>query len=154
MSNGTVIKDGMGQEKVDVYTFWAVASMIIRFVIYGALGCLMEVLWTGLCSLIGKDLKLSSKTSLWMFFIYGMVIFLEPLFRLVSPLNFLLRGLIYAALIMTGEFFTGTILQRARACPWDYSHSRFNVRGVIRFDYLPAWAIAGLVFEQIYWVIV
>jgi len=110
----------------------------------------MEVLWTGLSALINKDYKLSSKTSLWMFFIYGMVVFLEPFFRLFSPFNFILRGLIYAAFILAGEFITGTLLKYAKVCPWDYSHSRFNVRGVIRMDYIPAWLVAGLVFEYLY----
>ena len=128
--------------------------MLLRFVIYGAIGCLMEVLWTGLSALVSKNFKLSSKTSLWMFFIYGMVVFLEPFFRMIASFNFLLRGLIYAAFILTGEFITGTLLKRADICPWDYSHTRFHVRGVIRFDYLPAWAAAGLVFEQLYWMLV
>lgn len=89
-----------------------------------------------------------------MFLIYGLVVVIEPFFRLVSPLNFLLRGLIYATFILIGEFITGSILQRAKVCPWDYSHARYHVRGVIRFDYLPAWAVAGLFFEQVYWWIV
>jgi len=127
--------------------------MIIRFIIYGAVGCLMEVLFTGLCALRSKDFKLSSSTSLWMFFIYGMVVFLEPFFRIMSPLNFLLRGAIYASFILLGEFITGSLLKRADICPWDYSHSRFNVKGVVRFDYLPAWVVAGLVFEQLYWML-
>jgi len=127
--------------------------MIIRFLLYGAIGCLMEVLWTGLSALKSKNYKLSSNTSLWMFFIYGCVIFIEPIFRLISPLNFLLRGLIYAALILTGEFITGTILKRADICPWDYSSTRYHVKGIIRIDYIPAWAAAGLIFEQIYWFI-
>jgi uncharacterized membrane protein len=133
--------------------FGHITFMIIRFFIYGSAGWLMEVLWTGLGSLKDRNFKLSSNTSLWMFFIYGMVIFLEPFFRLASPLNFLLRGLIYAVLIMSGEFVTGTLLKRADFCPWDYSASRFNVKGVVRLDYLPAWAIAGLFYEQLYFLI-
>jgi len=128
--------------------------MITRFIIYGAIGCLIEVFWTGLSELRTKNFRLSSKTSLWMFFIYGMVVVLEPLFRFVSPLNFLLRGVIYASFILLGEFITGTLLKRADICPWDYSHTRYHVRGVIRFDYAPAWAAAGLIFEQIYWTLV
>jgi len=88
-----------------------------------------------------------------MFPIYGMVVILEPLFRLTAGFNFLLRGLIYASLILLGEFITGSLLKRADLCPWDYSHTRFHVRGVVRFDYLPAWATAGLIFEQIYWTL-
>ncbi|MCL2285023.1 MAG: putative ABC transporter permease [Firmicutes bacterium] len=128
--------------------------MITRFIIYGAIGCLMEVFWTGLGSLINKNFTLTSKTSLWMFFIYGSVVVLEPVFRFLAPVNFLLRGLIYASFILFGEFMTGTLLKRADICPWDYSHTRFSVRGVVRFDYLPAWGVAGLFFEQVYWWLV
>ena len=127
--------------------------MIIRFAIYGAIGCLIEVLWTGLGALKSKNFKLSSTTSLWMFFIYGMVIFLEPFFRLIAPFNFILRGLIYAALILAGEFITGMLLKQADICPWDYSATRYHVKGIIRIDYIPAWAVAGLIFEQVYWAI-
>jgi uncharacterized membrane protein len=128
--------------------------MITRFVIYGAIGCLMEILWTGLYALVNKDFRLSATTSLWMFFIYGMVVFIEPFFILTAPLNFLIRAVIFAALIFAGEFITGTILKRAQVCPWDYSHSRFHIKGIIRLDYLPAWAVAGLFFEQVYWSLV
>ena len=128
--------------------------MITRFVIYGALGCLMEVFWTGLGSLISKDFKLSSKTSLWMFFVYGMVAFLEPLFRLMSPMPILLRGLIYAVCIFIGEFITGSLLKRMEVCPWDYSSAKYHVKGLIRWDYFPAWVAAGLVFEWVYWTII
>jgi len=113
----------------------------------------MEVLWTGLGALKNKNFRLSSNTSLWMFFIYGMVILLEPFFRLVAPFNFLLRGAIYASFILAGEFLTGTLLKRADICPWDYSTARYHVRGLIRMDYAPAWAVAGLFFEQVYWLI-
>jgi len=114
----------------------------------------MEVLWTGLGALKNKNFKLSSNTSLWMFFIYGMVILLEPLFRLAAPFHFVLRGMLYAALILAGEFITGTLLKRADVCPWDYSTTRYHVKGIIRMDYIPAWAVAGLLFEQVYWMLV
>ena len=127
--------------------------MLIRFLLYGALGCLMEVFWTGIWELKNKNLRLTSTTSIWMFFIYGMVVVLEPLFRAATPLNFLLRGLAYAFLIFLGEFLTGTLLKRINICPWDYSHTKFHVRGVIRLDYLPAWVLAGLIFEQVYFFI-
>jgi uncharacterized membrane protein len=89
-----------------------------------------------------------------MFFIYGMVVFLEPFFIIAAPLHLLLRCVIYAVLILTGEFITGSLLKRVQVCPWDYSHTRFHVKGLIRFDYFPAWAVAGLIFEQIYWFLV
>ena len=123
---------------------------LIRFMIYGALGCLIEVLWTGVGSVLKKDFTLRSTTSLWMVFIYGMVVFLEPIFYLVVGWPFFIRGLIYALCILAGEFLTGMILKRADVCPWDYHGTRFHVRGIIRLDYAPAWAVAGLFFEFVY----
>jgi uncharacterized membrane protein len=128
--------------------------MIMRFVIYGALGCLMEVLWTGLGELRQRKFTLRSTTSLWMFFIYGMVVALEPFFRLCAAWPFILRGLLYAVCILGGEFLTGALLRTAAVCPWDYRHARFHVMGLIRWDYAPAWAVAGLFFEQVYWRLV
>ena len=46
-----------------------------KFIIYGITGWCLEVLWTGFMSLINGDPKLTSTTSLWMFPIYGMVVF-------------------------------------------------------------------------------
>ena len=114
----------------------------------------MEVLWTGLGSLKSKNLKLSSTTSLWMFFVYGMVAFLEPVFRLVAPMPILVRGLLYAICIFAGEFITGSLLKRMEVCPWDYSGTKYHVKGLIRWDYLPVWVVAGLVFEWVYWTVV
>ena len=136
------------------FSLGIIIFMITRFLIYGALGCLMEILWTGLGSLINRNFRLSSNTSIWMFFIYGMVIFLEPFFVMLEPFYFLLRGSIYAALIFAGEFVIGIALKRADICPWDYSHTRYHVKGVIRADYIPAWIIVGLFYEQIYWTLI
>jgi hypothetical protein len=127
--------------------------MIMRFAIYGAIGCLMEVLWTGFGALFKKNFTLRSTTSLWMFFIYGMVVVLEPIFRLVAGWPFFFRSALYAACILGGEFLTGSLLKKAALCPWDYTGARFHVMGIIRWDYAPAWAVAGLFFEQIYWII-
>ena len=32
---------------------------------------------------------------------------------------------------------------------WDYSHTPFHYRGVIRLDYAPVWFVTGLLFEKI-----
>ena len=55
----------------------------------------------------------------------------------------------YATLIYIAEYSTGVFLKRYGACPWDYSKAKFNVKGVIRFDYAPAWLLTGLIFEKI-----
>jgi len=110
----------------------------------------MEVFWTGMGSLINKDFKLRSNTSIWMFFIYGMVVFLEPVYLLIQPAPIVLRGAIYMACIFAGEYITGGFLKRVDLCPWDYTGARFSVQGVIRLDYAPAWFVAGLIFERVF----
>ena len=62
--------------------------------------------------------------------------------------NALLRG-VYTTLIYLTEFLTGSLLKKYGACPWDYSKSKFNIKGVIRFDYAPLWFLTGLLFEKI-----
>ena len=134
----------------DVHT----VGMITRFLIYGALGCLMEVLWTGLGALLQKNFKLQATTSIWMFFIYGMVVFFEPLINVIGDWHIFLRGVMYALCIFAAEFAAGSLLKRADLCPWDYSRSRFHFKGLIRLDYAPAWAVAGLFFERVYSMLV
>ena len=51
--------------------------------------------------------------------------------------------------IFIGEFFTGSLLRKMDACPWDYSDAPLNIRGLIRLDYAPLWFGAGLLFEKI-----
>jgi len=111
----------------------------------------MEILWTGAGSLLRRDFKLSSHTSVWMFFIYGAVVFLEPLCDLLVPYPIVVRGLAYMICIFSAEYLSGIALQRARICPWDYSEETpYHVHGVIRLDYAPAWFAAGLFFEGVY----
>ena len=33
-------------------------------------------------------------------------------------------------------------------CPWDYSDAKYNIDGLVRLDFAPAWFILGLVFEK------
>ena len=47
------------------------------------------------------------------------------------------------------EYTSGILLKHHNACPWDYSKAKFNYKGVIRLDYVPCWAAAGLLFERI-----
>ncbi|WP_432661833.1 hypothetical protein R9X47_14805 [Wukongibacter baidiensis] len=126
--------------------------MIGRFIIYGLFGWCMEIFWTGLGSLLKGDVKLTGRTYIWMFFIYGLAVFLEPIQESVGGLNILLRGGLYTLLIFTAEYFAGWILRRVLGvCPWDYSSSIFSVNGLIRLDYAPVWFVAGLLLERVHY---
>ncbi|HHY05856.1 MAG TPA: hypothetical protein GX532_02615 [Clostridia bacterium] len=126
--------------------------MAKRFVIYGLLGWTMEILWTGLGSLLKGNLMLSSFTYLWMFPIYGLAVFLEPVHDEIDNLPWYLRGGIWVIIILSLEYLTGWILMSFLGrCPWDYRQvTPYHLQGLIRLDYIPAWFLAGLVFEKIH----
>lgn len=126
--------------------------MLTHYVIYGLLGMLMEVFWTGLHSLLAKDYNLISMTSIWMFFIYGLAVFLEPVHNKIRRYHIIIRGVIWAFVIFTIEYISGFVLEQlVGSFPWDYRNSTmYTIRGYIRFDYFPAWFVVGLGFEKIH----
>lgn len=122
-----------------------------RFLIYGLIGWLVEITWTGLGSLLQRDPTLECRTSIWMFPIYGMVAFFEPLCDKIKDRHILIRGGVYTICIFLVEYATGMLLIKFTGmCPWDYSDSLYNINGIIRLDYAPAWFGAGLLFERIH----
>jgi uncharacterized membrane protein len=124
--------------------------MIKRFFLYGIVGWSMEILWTGLYSLIHGDMALEAYTSLWMFFIYGCAVFLEPLHDIIKPWNLFLRGIVWVVIIWGIEYSTGKILLGLlHVYPWKY-YGIFAVDGIVRLDYAPAWFVAGLFFERMH----
>lgn len=125
--------------------------MLRRFVIYALSGWCMEVVFTGVGSLLKGDPALTSKTYIWMFFIYGMAIVLEPIHNRIRSLPAVIRGGIYMVLIFATEYLTGFLLYKLIGqCPWDYSGRRFSVNGFISLDYMPAWFAVGLLFEKLH----
>lgn len=109
----------------------------------------MEVLWTGLHAIMSRDPKLTCKTSVWMFPIYGMASLLAPISRHLKGKNMMLRGGIYTLCIFATEYTTGSVLKKFNVCPWDYSKHPANVKGLIDLSYTPFWFCAGLFFEKL-----
>ncbi len=112
----------------------------------------MEILWTGLGSFLKGNLMLSSVTYLWMFPIYGLAVFLERIHDYIEELPWFIRGVIWVVIILSLEYLTGWLLKSFLGrCPWDYSDvTPYHIQGFIRLDYIPAWFLAGLVFERIH----
>lgn len=78
-----------------------------------------------------------------------MAVLLKPLYDVMIDMPIFLRGGIYVIFIFTAEYFFGVILTKMGVCPWNYSGAKFNVNGLIRLDYAPAWFAAGLIFETL-----
>jgi uncharacterized membrane protein len=125
-----------------------------RFAAYGLIGWCGEVAFTGVHDYVRtRDLRLASRSSLWMFPIYGLLAPLyEPLHdamrdRVPAPA----RAAVYGTLILLVEYATGSILRRAIGnAPWDYSDARLHFQGLVRADYFPIWAAAGLALEPVH----
>ncbi len=141
--------------------------------IYGLLGWAIEIVWSALgAAVFGQSAPfqtaaataagargrwaLAGRTYLWMFPIYGSMVFLyEPLHDALRPWAWPLRALVYALAFLGVEYGAGWLLRRATgACPWDYAArrnpSRWQVQGLIRLDYAPAWAALGLALERVH----
>lgn len=119
-----------------------------NFIKCGMYGWCIEVLWTGLNSMIHHDPKLTGVSSLRMFPIYGMAAFISPLSAFLKKFGTATRGFIYMVCIFIVEYASGTYLKKRGCCPWDYSDSPYHVNGVIRLDYAPLWFLTGLFYEK------
>ena len=124
-------------------------KLLHNFLHCGILGWCMESIFTALSSYRRRQFSLKGNTSVWMFPIYGSACLIAPLCRRLRGKPLLLRGFLYATLIFSVEFLSGKLLQKRHICPWDYSHSRWNIGKIIRLDYLPCWFLAGLLFERL-----
>ncbi len=126
--------------------------MITRFIIYGLVGWIFEIVFTGTGSLLRGSLGLTGYTYLWMFPIYGLAVLLEPVHDGIRSAPWPIRGIIWVGLIFFIEYVSGWLLQNLIGfCPWDYSgFSPYVVDGFIRLDFLPFWFLAGLIFERIH----
>lgn len=120
-----------------------------NFLLCGFTGWCLEILFTAFDSFRKRDLTLVGRTSVWMFPIYGMAAFLKPIYQKTKQLPVLMRSLIYSSLIFLGEYISGSILKKHQMCPWDYSKSKANIKGVIRLDYAPYWMVTGLLYEKL-----
>jgi len=149
------------------------SQFMIRFIIYAALGCVFEVIFTAFSDVLSPSFlsswnvhsnqnitqqkpkwraknnpTLTGYSFVWMFPIYGLLVFMEPISFYLSSLPILLRGLIYALIIMLIEFIMGWVLEKITGrCPWDYSYSKLSIKKYTRYDFFFVWFIVSLVVE-------
>jgi len=131
---------------------------VLRFVGYGMFGWSAEIAWTAAYALVAAlvqrravDLRLTGRTYLWMFPIYGAGGFaFESAHAAVAAWPLLARGAVYTAGCFAIEYVSGLLLKRLTGrIPWDYSYARWHLHGLIRFDYVPVWFTFGLLLEQV-----
>lgn len=125
-------------------------SIFNRFILCGFIGWCIECFWTGLHALFQLgDRTLRCGSSVWMFPIYGLGMFIAPISQKLKGASLFKRGSIYASLIFFVEYVSGSILRLFHACPWNYSNAKFQFQGLIRLDFAPLWFFVGLLYEKI-----
>ncbi|NLL51418.1 MAG: hypothetical protein GX248_01790 [Peptococcaceae bacterium] len=124
--------------------------MLRRFLFYGFLGWTIEIMFTGMDSLIRGDLRLFAFTNLWMFFIYGLAVFLEPVHDRITGWKWPFRGMFWMLLFWGIEYVTGFMLVNILGVyPWHYT-DLYAINGLITLRFAPFWFAAGLLFEKIH----
>jgi len=136
------------------------SALLFRFVVYGLLGWALEITWNAghralspQPDLVGGRWRLAGVTYLWMFPIYGSMVFLyEPLHGVLRAWPWPGRATAYAAAFMAVEYMAGWLIRRATGtCPWEYAgRARWHIHGLVRLDYAPAWALLGLALEPVH----
>ena len=119
-----------------------------NFIKCGILGWCLEITFTDLQSLRRRDLTLRGVTSLWMFPIYGAGCLLTPVFRLFAGFPGSAGLPFTPCSSLRANIYPEAFCEKKGICPWDYGRARWNVDCVIRLDYIPCWAAAGLLMER------
>ncbi|MCI4376622.1 hypothetical protein PGIGA_G00190500 [Pangasianodon gigas] len=127
-------------------------SPLARLYIYALHGCVCEVAFTAAWNwYYTRDQRLPGYTSLWSLLIYSLAIFfMEGLSAWLQQRHFLLllRLTVYTLFIYLWEFSWGVFLRLLEACPWDYSHFKYNLMGLVTLEYAVPWAMAALLAEK------
>ena len=122
-----------------------------RFAAYAAVGWCAELVWTRLAHL-HRPRRGDGVPSAWMLPVYGLAQPLwEPVHEALRARPLLVRALAYSAGFLVVEYASGRVLRAAVGeAPWDYSHAPLHLHGLIRADYAPVWAAAGLALEPLH----
>jgi hypothetical protein len=123
-----------------------------RFAAYAVLGWCVDFAFNHALARRRRQPLLEMRTSAWMLPLYGLIQPLyEPAHDVLRGRSWVLRGAVYGAGFMAVEYASGRVLRRLLGeAPWDYSHARYHLHGLVRADYFPLWAAAGLMLEPVH----
>lgn len=122
---------------------------MFRFLAYGLVGWVLEILFTGSTSVLQGDRAAKARTYLWMHPIYGLAALgLEQVHDRIRWAPPGARAAAYTAIMYAVEYGSGSLLRRfTGSCPWDYGKRPRSIKGLIRLDYAPLWFAVGLIME-------
>lgn len=125
-------------------------EFLLKYIFYGLLGVTLEIFFTGFIALLNNDLTLEGKSYIWMFFIYGLAVFLEQIHDRIRNRNILFRGFVYMILIYIGELITGSLIMALIGeCPWSYTDNN-SIKSIVSIKFMPIWFALGLFLERVH----
>jgi uncharacterized membrane protein len=130
----------------------ASAGPVRRFVKYGVVGWLLEVVMTGASSMvIARDTSASARTFLWMLPVYGTGgLLIEKVWWRVRHWPRFARAGSYLPVIYLVEYVSGRVLRRLLGeCPWDYRRRVSDPSQLVQPAYAPLWYVVALLFEPV-----
>ncbi len=133
-----------------------------KLLLYGAIGLLIEVGFTGLWSLVNRNWKASGHTYLWMLPVYGLTAMTLEVISESLPWPFYFKAFVYLPVIYGAEGLSGAVIRFVTkrlqhwlgghgggVILWDYGSSRWTPFGLINLKYAPFWLLVGLAFDPI-----
>jgi uncharacterized membrane protein len=124
--------------------------LLQKFFVYGCLGLLIEVFFTGVWSLFQKNWKATSQTYLYMLPIYGATALALEGVSEALPWPFYLKALLYVPIIYGIEALSGWLLKKwIGVIPWDYGRARHTPMGLINLKYVGFWLILATAFDPL-----
>lgn len=122
--------------------------ILYKGLLYGCLGLLLEVFFTGFHSLWTRNWRATCQTYLWMWPVYGGTALLLELLHNHLHWPAMLAAVGYLPVIYGAEFGSGWLLEKLIGkCPWHYGNAKWGIMGLVRLDYIGWWYLAGLGFD-------
>jgi uncharacterized membrane protein len=132
----------------------AAVSTLLKFAKYGALGLLVEVVFTGALSAASGDATLRGQTFLWMFPVWGLGgLLVGRVYDWADDPVFLpaFRAVLCVGVVYLVELLAGTLLRIALgSVPWDYGDAAFTFgHGACDLRYAPLWLCLIALFPRV-----
>lgn len=125
--------------------------MLLSLLVFGSVGLLVEVYFTGFFSaIVFKDRRAMSTTSLWMLPVYGTAAVILGFIHDHTRWPFYLAALPYTLFIYVWEFSWHWILGLFKVKVWDYGPAKFTLAGRVQPRYFPWWYLLACGFNPLH----
>lgn len=125
--------------------------ILLKLLVYGHLGFLIEIWFTGIHSVIfDKDKNATAVTYLPMCLVYGVASLILEAVSDVLPWPFYFKAFVYVFIIYLMEGTSGWLLKKLTGrIPWEYPKSFWAPMQLINLKYFPFWFGVALAFDPI-----